>query len=498
MRYVLGTLTLDVEIPGENVTLAEFLTENKFEPAELEQIGDQLPGVFELAYAFSPWSLSDDLFERLGIDAEQARTTPGFNLLAELGLSRRQIEELNQTICGTQTIEGAPHLKDEHLPVFDCANRCGKIGRRFIPTDGHIRMMAAAQSFISGAISKTINLPNEASVEDIKEAYRLSWELGLKANALYRDGCKLSQPLSNKSDDEVLAEDETEEEDLEAAREEVLEEAERLADAVTEEKPQVVTEVVERIVERPLRRRLSDTRTSVTHKFNVAGHEGYVTVGLYDDGSPGELFITMAKEGSTIGGLMDSLGTAVSVALQYGVPTKSLVQKFTNQRFEPAGMTTNPDVPFAKSLVDYIFRWIGIQFVPGYREQAVPSAQLHRSAANTDRQAGKSGEKSSSTTSPGRLSEENDRCDNSETWHDTNGSAGQRRGPAAGGPEAAQAGRFPAGTGVTPQQTPTSALTASMAENMGDAPPCDVCGEITVRSGTCYKCLNCGNSLGCS
>ncbi len=237
LRYVLGTLSLDVEIPGEGVTLAEYLTESKFEPAELEQIGDQLPGVFELAYAFSPWSLPRELFERLGIDAKQARTTSGFNLLAELGLSGKQIEELNEIICGTQTIEGAPHLKPQHLPVFDCANRCGKSGRRFIATEGHIRMMAAAQSFISGAISKTINLPKEASVEDIKEAYRLSWDLGLKANALYRDGCKLSQPLSSKSDEQILAEDETEEDDLESARAEVLEEAARLAEAMAQESP---------------------------------------------------------------------------------------------------------------------------------------------------------------------------------------------------------------------------------------------------------------------
>jgi ribonucleoside-diphosphate reductase alpha chain len=244
-------------------------------------------------------------------------------------------------VCGTGTIEGAPHLADEHLAVFDCANKCGKTGKRYIAPQGHIRMMAAVQPFISGAISKTINLPNEATVEDIAAAYRMSWELGLKANALYRDGSKLSQVLNATADADDGVEDE---EAIEDAKKEVSDEvtaaANRIAAAATE--GGAVEKIVERIVERPLRRRLPNTRASITHKFNVAGHEGYLTVGLYEDGSPGELFITMAKEGSTIGGLMDSLGTAISVALQYGVPIESLVHKFTHQRFEPAGHDRQP------------------------------------------------------------------------------------------------------------------------------------------------------------
>ena len=232
-------------------------------------------------------------------------------------------------------------MKDEHLPVFDCANTCGQSGVRFIAPDGHIRMMAAAQPFISGAISKTINLPNEATTEDIAACYRLSWELGLKANALYRDGCKLSQPLNTKSDAKVEAVDLEEDVDELGESDAKADVATAVADlaatiAADGEKP-VITEKVTQIVHRPMRRRLPDTRESITHKFNVAGHEGYLTVGLYEDDKPGELFITMAKEGSTIGGLMDSLGTATSVALQYGVPVESLVGKFTHQRFEPGG-----------------------------------------------------------------------------------------------------------------------------------------------------------------
>ena len=255
-------------------------------------------------------------------------------------------------------------------------------------------MMAASQPFISGAISKTINLPNEASVEDIADSYWQSWELGLKANALYRDGCKLSQPLNTSSLSADLDEDTSEDElELATATTEVAGDVAEAARRITsgEVEPGVVERVVERIIERPMRRRLEDTRRSLTHHFNVAGHEGYLTVGMYEDGAPGELFITMSKEGSTIGGLMDSLGTAISVALQYGVPIESLVTKFAHQRFEPQGMTTNREIPFAKSLVDYIFRWMGMEFVEGYREanssqpRAVPTAPTARMEAKDTR-----------------------------------------------------------------------------------------------------------------
>jgi ribonucleoside-diphosphate reductase alpha chain len=496
MRYVLGTLSLDVAIPGEGTTLRDMLREISLNEDDLNHIEEQLPGVFELRFAFTPWSLPADLLDRLGEMGERLRANADSDLLTELGLSDRVVEELNRVICGTQTVEGAPGLRDEHLPVFDCANRCGKIGRRFIAPAGHIRMMAAAQSFISGAISKTINLPNEATVDEIKDAYRLSWELGIKANALYRDGCKLSQPLSAKSDADTLIDDEEDEEAVEAAREELVEETMRAAEAVSERQVEVVREVVERIVERPLRRRLPDTRSSMTHKFNVAGHEGYVTVGLYENGKPGELFITMAKEGSTIGGLMDSLGTAISVALQYGVPIDGLVKKFTNQRFEPAGMTTNQDIPFAKSLVDYIFRWIGIQFIPGYRENNVPGAHL-KPASETE-------VKSSAPGSDRVKSEEGTVEENGKCLDDRRMQSSSSGGVSGGGNTASDSVTDSSRAVVGPdaariaEASPTSALTASMAENMGDAPPCDVCGEITVRNGTCYRCLNCGNSLGCS
>src|SRR5690606_11829627 len=300
---------------------------------------------------------------------------------------------------------------------------------------------------------------------------------GLKANALYRDGCKLSQPLSNKSDklEEVDLEQEVDvlgESDL---REEVTSHVADLGAAAARGDLPAAREAEVRIVERPMRRRLPDTRRSFTHKFNVAGHEGYLTVGVYEDGRPGELFITMAKEGSTIGGLMDSLGTATSVALQYGVPIESLVNKFTHQRFEPAGMTMNPETPFAKSLVDYIVRWMGMQFVPGYREAVAPKR-------STD--AGKTQRLSDAPSALPRFRGEN-------------GDA-----PSAPAPEpvAASSPKKSAPRDESSLEPASSAdvLSLAMRDMQGDAPACEVCGTITVRNGTCYKCLNCGHSMGCS
>ena len=479
LTYVLGTLTLETPVPGddEGRTLAAYLRDAGMKESDLKVVSDALPGVFELPFAFTPWALGDDAMVRLGIDAEEAKADHSFNLLERVGLTGEQIERLNETICGTQTVEGAPHLKEEHLPVFDCANTCGKIGERYIEAEGHIRMMAAAQPFISGAISKTINLPNEASVEDIMSAYRLSWELGLKANALYRDGSKLSQPLSNTSEEkkadeeDLLGEslaDEDSEEDA-AAREEIARETEEVAEAIASGDRTQAQRVVERIVHRPMRKRLPDTRSSLTHKFNIAGHEGYLTVGLYDDGQPGELFITMAKEGSTIGGVMDSLGTATSVALQYGVPIESLVKKFTHQRFEPAGMTTNPDIPFAKSLVDYIFRWLGNEFIDGYRDVNGPNR------GGTKR----------SEERPSRIIE--------RRVETPAGGDGESGGSGASAPKSRTHS-----ADVSAATTPANALSVAMKDCQDDAPACEVCGTITVRNGTCYRCLNCGHSMGCS
>ncbi len=502
VRYVMGTLSLDVPMPTRSAgkaaragTFREFLSSKGYTAEDLIEVENTLPTVFELHFAFNAWSMPGHVLKTLGIDEEEARASHTFNGLKALGLLPEEIDELNQAICGTQTVEGAPHLESEHLPVFDCANPCGKLGKRFIATEGHIRMMAAAQPFITGAISKTINLPNAASVDDVADAYWLSWELGLKANALYRDGSKLSQPLNTKS--ESLDEDEEEDEDgLERALGEVSAEVAETAAAISTSRlssgpdsvntePEYVERIVEKIIERPMRRRLPDTRQSITHHFNVAGHEGYLTVGMYENGQPGELFITMSKEGSTIGGLMDSLGTAISVALQYGVPIDSLVNKFAHQRFEPMGMTTNRDVPFAKSLVDYIFRWMGMEFIPGYRENNAPPRKNGRDSA----------ERREVVAVESRKDEPTER-------------AAQQPSGGKSIVEAHIASRTMAmqsqdgNTIVSAQSSETSvsvsALDRLTAAVQSDAPACDVCGSITVRSGTCYKCLNCGNSMGCS
>jgi len=252
--------------------------------------------------------------------------------LIKLGYSPAQVEKIVSHIDATGTIEGAPELKSEHLTVFDCSFR-PQNGSRSIHYMGHVRMMAAVQPFISGAISKTINMPEESTAEDIMTAYTESWKLGLKAVAIYRDNSKRVQPLSSSSGKEK-----------------------KPAAAAAAPAP-------EKVVYRPVRRKLPDERRSITHKFSIGGHEGYITVGMYDDGAPGEIFITMAKEGSTISGLMDAFATAVSFNLQYGVPLKFLVDKFAHVRFEPSGWTGNPLVPYAKSIMDYIFRWLGAKFL---------------------------------------------------------------------------------------------------------------------------------------
>ena len=508
--HIMGVLSLDVPMPAgaadavRGEVFSQWLIRKGLTDEDITRIRDSLPSVFELSFAFAPWSLGDEALVRLGLDADKAKSDPAFNALRELGLTAEHIEQLNLAVCGTQTIESAPHIRDEHLAVFDCANTCGKTGTRFILVDGHLTMMAAAQPFISGAISKTINLPNEATIEEIKASYRLGWELGLKANALYRDGCKLSQPLSNRSDsaEGVDLEEEVDELGESMAVSEVAEAAADLAVAAARGEKEVVVQKEVQIVHRPMRRRLPDTRNSITHKFNVGGHEGYLTVGLYEDGSPGELFITMAKEGSTIGGLMDSLGTAVSVALQYGVPVESLVSKFSHQRFEPSGMTMNPDIPFAKSLVDYIFRWVGIRFIAGYREANTPQREAGDKSSN-----GTQGAPIVETT----MEKEHWQSNKSVTSAGLQG-VGQTQGSgapnfsagadASGGPFLGDPGAT-AGSGGGGQflhgaaSVLPSALTIAM-ESMADAPPCDVCGTITVRSGMCYRCLNCGNSMGCS
>ncbi len=348
MQFVMGSLTL----AGAPHINRQTLREKGCEDTDIAKIEKNLPQVFEIGFAFNRWVLGEETMKRLGFTEAQMADF-NFAVLPALGFTQEQIDEANQYICGRMTVEGAPHLKAEHLPVFDCANKCGKIGQRYIAAEGHIRMMAASQPFISGAISKTINLPSDATIEDIKNAYFLSWKLGIKANALYRDGCKMSQALSNKSDKKDSKDSK-------------------------DSKEVIIEKIVEKIIvkEVPRRRKLPDERLSLTHKFSVAGHEGYIHVGMYEDGTPGEMFVKMSKEGSTLSGVMDTLALSLSMNLQYGVPLEVLCEKLVGAKFDPAGMTMNKEIPMVKSLMDYMGRWMALKFLSKDKAKRFHNADL--------------------------------------------------------------------------------------------------------------------------
>jgi ribonucleoside-diphosphate reductase alpha chain len=389
------------------------------------------------------------------------RTVP--MALRKLGYDEPQILGVLDYVDARDTIEGAQGLKDEHLPVFDCAFAPPQ-GGRSIHFRGHLRMMAAVQPFLSGAISKTVNMPSSATIEDIRNAYLEGWKLGLKALAIYRDGSKGSQPVSTKSESTLRAES-----------------GPKAAPAAAESAPGplVPAQVVATPASVPPRReRLPHTRRSLTHKFDIQGHEGYVNVGFYPDGRPGELFITMAKEGSTIGGLMDVLGTSISIGLQYGVPLEVFVNKFAHSRFEPAGFTRNPDIPIAKSIADYIFRWLGLEFIPGYRETNAPQRLTDEALDSPIAPAIRNGTRS---TTIADLEHEEAILGTSSHLPAAPPGAHARPAPAA----------LPLGDGPEVRDK-------QFAHFQSDAPACDNCGALTVRSGTCYRCFNCGNSMGCS
>ena len=393
--------------------------------------------------------------------------------LRTLGYSEAEIASIVGHINKEDTIEGAADLKPEHLPVFDCAF-LPPHGTRYIPWKAHVLMMAAAQPFVSGAISKTVNMPKDSAPEDIAGAYTEGWKLGLKALAVYRDGAKESQPLSTRSEPEKE----------------------------------------EKVVPGPRRERLPDTRRSITHKFSVSGHEGYITVGLYPDGRPGELFITMAKEGSTIGGLMDCFGTAVSMSLQYGVPLEVYVNKFSHTRFEPMGYTKNREIPIAKSVVDYIFRWMGLTFLPGYREGnklLAPPAEQGPKEAPPDTSASGDAEPQPMPAAKTAGGQHSGQGAAATTTTSPNGSGnrqglgitagpGNGDGRRPGNPASAQpvlAARMGSTLGPDAVAMLTD-LSEQFAAFQTDAPACDNCGAITVRNGNCYLCHVCGTSMGCS
>jgi ribonucleoside-diphosphate reductase alpha chain len=401
--------------------------------------------------------------------------------LWKLGYTPEQVNSIVSYIDSTGTIEGAPGIRDEHLPVFDCSFKPQK-GTRSIHYMGHVQMMAATQPFISGAISKTVNLPESATIEDIAEAYIQSWKLGLKAVAIYRDGSKKAQPLMAASSRDEAAKRGTRTEKAAApvlsATEQEFQKlsTEQQAMALAAVRP-LTMEEQESAPPRALRHRLPGERASITHKFAIAGHEGYITVGLYKDGTPGELFIRMAKEGSTISGLMDSFAMAVSLALQHGVPIKLLCEKFTHTRFEPSGFTGNPEIPIAKSVMDYIFRWFEIRFVTGrqyplFKDMILAGPQAPSPAIPSLSQG--SGLESSPT------------IDATETMPPQGGLANSQKPAAGSAPMIVDRGLY------------HSADALKQFVDLGDAPSCHVCGAIMTRNGSCYRCMSCGSTSGCS
>ncbi len=443
MKYVMGTLTLE----GSPHINRESLKAKGCTDQDIANIEKNLPGVFELPFAFNKFTLGEETMKRLGFSPEQIEDI-SLDVLSELGFSKDQIAQANTVVAGHMTVEGAPHLKTEHLTVFDCASKCGADGKRFIHYEGHIRMMAAAQPFISGAISKTINLPNEATVEDIKNAYFLSWKLCLKANALYRDGSKMSQALSNKSDSKEEESKETE----------------------------IETKIIEKIVtkEVPRRMKLPDERLSMTHKFSVAGHEGYLHVGMYEDGTPGEIFIKMAKEGSTLSGVMDTLALSLSMNLQYGVPLDVLCEKLVHTRFEPMGMTINKEIPIVKSLMDYLGRWLALKFMTKNEAKRFHNGELIEKAYATGSKSKDAFAMRLPVVDEGTTSASKIETAVAEHLHD------------AVVEDAEEAGTVESKIENAKLQGYTGSI-------------CTECGSTKMkRNGSCEICLDCGGTSGCS
>jgi ribonucleoside-diphosphate reductase alpha chain len=457
-----------------------------------------------LSFAFNQWTLGIETMQRLGFTPEQYNE-PGFSMLKALGFTDAEIQEANNYVCGRQTIEGAPGLRDEHLAVFDCANRNGRYGKRFIHHMGHIKMMASAQPFISGAISKTVNMPNEVTVEDIEEAYRESWELGLKAVAIYRDGSKASQPLSAKSDDGVSDE---EDEGLAEALADELAMASRGKHLIHGGmfQPGISPTQAYASLPRP-RFMLPARRHGFTQEGRIGGHKVFLRTGEYDDGTLGELFIDLAKEGATLRGVLSCFAIAVSKGLQYGVPLEEFVDTFTFQTFEPRGMVEgHPNIKMANSIIDYVFRSLGVEYLHRDELAQVPpdrSSDLPEPPQGLAVEAGLQLDLTDAA-----MEEDIDAQMQAARFVDADTFAGPA--PAAAIPAGvspgpgAMAAPVRAGNGAsggaapTPADMQTAAVQAVLADKMGDAPLCDTCGHITVRNGSCYRCLNCGDSKGCS
>ena len=482
IAHAVGHGTLE-GAPGINPTA---LVGHGFGAEEIARVEAALPAAFDIRFVFNQWTLGEGFCTGvLGIPAEKLRD-PAFDLLRHLGFTRAQIDAANGYVCGTMTLEGAPHLGPEHYVVFDCANPCGKTGTRYLSVESHIRMMAAAQSFISGAISKTINMPNDATIGDCQAAYELSWSLGVKANALYRDGSKLSQPLSAS-----LIEDD---EDLE----EVLTEAPQ-AERVTVLAEKIVEKLIYKEIEKANRQRLPERRKGYTQKAIVGGHKVYLRTGEYQDGRLGEIFIDMHKEGAAFRAMMNNFAIAISVGLQYGVPLEEFVEAFTFTRFEPAGMVQgNDSIKNATSILDYIFRELAVSYL-----DRTDLAHVKPTGESFDTLGGGETEAGSLRRVEGEVAQ------SSIAVIRQLSSTGYLRkrlpqelmvfqgGIAETGSLSGLAVAMRRETAVVASGAIDPRAKAKMQGYEGD--PCGECGNFTlVRNGTCLKCNTCGGTSGCS
>ncbi|HSM00897.1 MAG TPA: vitamin B12-dependent ribonucleotide reductase, partial [Acidimicrobiia bacterium] len=480
----IGTMSLE----GAPHINRESLAAKGLTEAEIDSIEGTLPGVFELRHAFNVFVVGEAALQRLGFD-EDEYTSFDFDLLRALGFTPAQIEDANRTICGTQTIEGAPHLADRHLPVFDCANKNGKHGVRFIHHTGHIRAMAAAQPFISGAISKTINMPNEVTVGDIEDSYALSADLGLKAMALYRDGSKASQPLSSTTGEGDTHDDEDD------ALVEALDNEARVVTGTFA--PGISPTQAYHGVNRP-RFLLPSRRGGWTQEAKVGGHKIFLRTGEYDDGTLGELFIDLAKEGATLRGILGCFAIAVSKGLQYGVPLEEYVESFTFQTFEPRGMVEgHPNIKMANSIIDYVFRALGMEYLGRTDLVQVPPKDVGELPEPPSGLAVDAGiQLGLDEDMPATAPINHPAVAKPQPAPVSNGK-GHANGKGNGHAHAA-AGSIAVTAKGTATSTQTASVQTALGDMMGDAPLCDTCGHITVRNGSCYRCLNCGNSMGCS
>jgi ribonucleoside-diphosphate reductase alpha chain len=510
--YAVGHGSLS-NAPGINVST---LKAKGFTDEAIAKVEKALPTAFDIKFAFNKWTFGEDFIrDTLGVDTDTL-ASPAFDLLMAIGFSRREIEAANVHICGAMTVEGAPHLRAEHYPVFDCANPCGKIGKRYLSVESHIRMMAASQPFISGAISKTINMPNDATVEDCKSAYLLSWKLALKANALYRDGSKLSQPLNSQ----LIADDDSDDDAIEALMDKPM------AARATQVAEKVVEKLVERIVVLREREKMPDRRKGYTQKAVVGGHKVYLRTGEYDDGRLGEIFIDMHKEGAALRSFINNFAIAVSLGLQYGVPLEEYVDAFTFTRFEPAGpVQGNDSIKYATSILDYVFRELAVSYMSRYDLAHVDPSETGFDALGKGVAEGKTPEGQHATryvskgltrsrtdnlvvmrggaTNDGADSEITVKSDVRMNYSDAataNVTALKFESEKILSPTEKLEALNWRKPGTEAQVAPSKAERRAEAKAKGyEGEMCSECGNFTLlRNGTCMKCDTCGSTTGCS